>query len=137
MGRTSYPGDELAQKILIEERTFSTVRYLLREPVAHAAAPAALALTEKGNHPRTVREKAGHHLFSSENYTLLAGLYAELDDVGRARVVEILTARIGDGGAYRDPTDNVRGCRLAAHLPLGTSARCGIPGSTKAHAGPS
>jgi len=51
---------------------------MLREPVANAFAPAAVALRERGRHPRTVREKPGIHRFVSDNFDLLSGFYAEL-----------------------------------------------------------
>ena len=60
----------LGQKVLEEERNSPTVRYMLREPVASAAAPAAIALSEKGRHPRTVWERPGIHRFTSDNYEL-------------------------------------------------------------------
>lgn len=113
---------DLARKILLEERTSPTVRYMLREPVAFAAAPAAVALTEKGQHPRTVREKPGVHRFTSDNYNLLSGLYSELAEADQLRFVDALSARIEDGNAYRNPENNVReagewrSCR--SELPL-------------------
>jgi hypothetical protein len=113
---------ELAHKILLEERTSPTVRYMLRAPVAFAGAPAAVALSERGQHPRTVRENSGIHRFTSDNYNLLSGLYSELGEPDKLRFIEALSARIADGRAYSNPVNNVRGagewrsCR--SELPL-------------------
>jgi hypothetical protein len=113
---------ELAQKILLEERTSPTVRYMLRAPVAFAAAPAAMELTERGQHPRTVRENPGIHRFTSDNYSLLSGLYSELGEADKACFIEALSGRIADGRAYSNPVNDVRGagqwrsCR--SELPL-------------------
>jgi hypothetical protein len=113
---------ELAKKILLEERTSPTVRYMLREPVAFAGAPVAVALTERGQHPRTVRENYGVHRFTSDNYNLLSGLYSELAGADQLRFVDAIAARIGDGNAYSNPVNDVRGagewrsCR--SELPL-------------------
>lgn len=113
---------DLMRKILLEERASPTVRYMLRAPVAFAGAPAAVALTEKGQHPRTVRGNSGAHRLTSDNYNLLSGLYLELGDADKVRFVEALSARIADGTAYSNPGNDVRGagqwrsCR--SELPL-------------------
>jgi hypothetical protein len=113
---------ELARKVLLEERTSPTVRYMLRAPVAFAAALAAVALTERGQHPRTVRENPGFHRFTSDNYNLLSGLYSELAEADKVRFIEALSVRITDGSAYSNPVNDVRGagewrsCR--SELPL-------------------
>jgi hypothetical protein len=112
----------LAQKVLEEERVSPTVRYMLREPVVGAFAPAALALAEKGRHPRTVCERPGIHRFTSENFELLAGFYAELADSDKSRFVDVLASRIMDGRAYRNASNDVVGTgswnHCTSELPL-------------------
>jgi hypothetical protein len=112
----------LAQKVLEEERVSPTVRYMLREPVVGAFAPAALALAEKGRHPRTVCERPGIHRFTSENFKLLAGFYAELADSDKSRFVDVLASRITDGRAYRNASKDVVGTgswnHCTSELPL-------------------
>lgn len=113
---------ELTHKTLLEERTSPTVRYMLRAPVAFAAAPAAVALTERGQHPRTVRENPGIHRLTSDNYSLLSGLYSELVEADKVRFIETLSMRVADERAYSNPVNDVRGagawrsCR--SELPL-------------------
>lgn len=112
----------LANKVLEEERHTPTVRYMLRQPVANAAAPAALAYGEKGQHPRTVQPTPGAHQFRSENYELLVGLFNELNADGKERFVAALCSRISDAGAYRGTNREVLGTgswrRTTSELPL-------------------
>jgi hypothetical protein len=112
----------LAQKVLEEERNSPTVRYMLRESVASAVAPAALALAERGRHPRTVQERPGIHRFTSEIYAMLSECYAELADHDKSRFVAMLSLRISEGRAYQNRPNNVRGAgswlNCTSELPL-------------------
>jgi len=112
----------LVQKVLEEERISPTVRYMLREPAANPAAPAVLALAEKGQHPRTVREKPGIHRLTGANFELLAGFYAEVAEADKIFFVRALANRLTDARAYRSPPDNIRGAGSWRHctseLPL-------------------
>ncbi len=112
----------LAQKVLVEERTSPTVRYMLREPVAYGFAPAARVLSERGLPSRIIWEKPGTHRLTSGNFELLSGFYAELAEVDKPPFVETLANRIADRYAYRNADDDVRGTgswpRCTSELPL-------------------
>jgi hypothetical protein len=112
----------LAEKVLEEERHAPTVQYILRQPVVSAAAPAALAYRERGQHPRTVQPTPGAHQLSSQNYGLLVGFFSELDAGGRERFIAALCCHIAGAGTYQVTKGDVLGTgswrRTTSELPL-------------------
>jgi hypothetical protein len=110
-----------AGQILDEERIYPTVRYALAAPV-NAASPVVVAISQRGVHPRTVKEHPENFLFRSTNFDLLCALVDQLPEQTRPALFVASLSRLSSNGSFRDRSNEVSGAgqwiRCSSELPL-------------------
>src|ERR1700674_2629849 len=112
-----------ANQILDEERINPTVCYdtTTASPVLDALARLTLQ-SERGYHPRLVREKPDEFQFKSVNFDLLCTILDQVPDQDRSPLLASLASRILDASSYRHKFTEVLKAGLSkcssSELPL-------------------
>jgi hypothetical protein len=122
-----------AGQILDQERAEPTVNYdaMGHAPDTAAALGSLIQTSERGTHPRRVRENPQEFQFRSTNFDLLNALIDQVSETDKLAVFVSLSARISNGRSFSHKPGPVLGAgswrRCSSELPLVTEflVRCG------------